>query len=63
MAYKSRKRGPVEPIGPSCRKKIYHSKAEAEEMIRYIGETRITKPLQAYQCEICGMWHLTSSSR
>ena len=62
MAYKSSKSKPVDPIGPACRKKIYRSREEAEEAIRYIRETRYTKDLRTYQCEVCGMWHLTSKS-
>jgi hypothetical protein len=61
MAYKSAKGGRVSPINPSCNKKIYNSLEEAEDMIRYITENRITRELRAYQCSVCGMWHLTSS--
>lgn len=50
-------------MGPSCKKKAYDSRAEAEEMIRYINETRYTKELHTYECLECGMWHLSSSSK
>lgn len=39
---------------------MYNSRAEAEDMIRYIRETRIARELRAYHCFICGKWHLTS---
>ncbi|HKK42124.1 MAG TPA: hypothetical protein VJ963_06930 [Bacteroidales bacterium] len=48
------------PIDLPCRKTIYHSREEAEDMIKYINETRVTKEIRAYKCEICGFWHLTS---
>ena len=53
----------VDPILPACKKKIYNSREEAEDMIRYIQETRIVKELYAYQCTECGLWHLTSKSK
>jgi hypothetical protein len=63
MAYKSSKFRSVDPIGPPCRKKMYQSPEEAEEMIRHIRENRYVKELHAYRCEICGMWHLTHKMR
>ncbi|MEZ5071336.1 MAG: hypothetical protein R2751_10300 [Bacteroidales bacterium] len=62
MGYKSSKYRSVAPLGPSCRKKSYQTKEEAEDMIRYIEETRMTRRLSTYRCEICGLWHLTSRS-
>jgi hypothetical protein len=50
----------IPPIEPVCRKKIYHSQAEAEDMIRHIRETRVVREISAYKCSICGFWHLTS---
>ena len=61
MPYKSSKRSSVDPIGPPCKKTVYNTRAEAEDMIRYIQETRVTRPLHAYQCPQCGLWHLSSS--
>lgn len=61
MAYKSSKHRFVDPIGPRCKKAMYNTREEAEDMIRHIHETRITRPLHAYQCNNCGMWHLSSS--
>lgn len=60
MAYRSARNRPVAPIGPPCKKKIYQTREEAEEMIRHIRETRYVKELHAYRCEICGLWHLSS---
>ncbi|MDY0099888.1 MAG: hypothetical protein RBR81_11855 [Bacteroidales bacterium] len=50
-----------EPLGLPCKKAIYHSLPEALDMIRHIQETRITRKLRAYQCPVCGFWHLTGS--
>jgi hypothetical protein len=52
----------VKPVTPPCRKKIYNSAAEAEEMIRHIKEIRFVKNLRAYKCSVCGCWHITSRS-
>ena len=60
MGYKTSKYRSVEPMGSSCRKKGYHSREEAEDMIRHIEETRITGELHAYECPVCRMWHLSS---
>jgi hypothetical protein len=63
VAYRPKKSGSVDPITPSCKKKMYNSLAEAQDMIRYIKENRIVRELDAYKCPICGMWHLTSQSK
>jgi hypothetical protein len=62
MAYKSKRSGSVDPITPSCKKTIYNSLEEAQDMIRYIKENRNVGELNAYKCPICGMWHLTSKT-
>jgi hypothetical protein len=62
VAYRPKNIKPVDPLTPACNKTIYNSLAEAEEMIRHIRETRYVRDLNAYQCPICGMWHLTSKS-
>lgn len=62
MSYRSSKYKPVDSISSPCKKAMYQSREEAEDMIRYIQENRIVKELRAYHCEICGMWHLTSLS-
>jgi len=48
----------ITPIGTPCKKTTYHTQAEAEDMIRHLTETRITKKIRPYQCTICGFWHL-----
>lgn len=53
----------IHPIEPPCRKKIYDSHEEALDMIKHIKETRTVKEINAYQCTVCGFWHLTSRSR
>ncbi len=63
MAYKSSNFKSVSPISPSCKKTMYNSCEEAEEMIRYIQENRIARDLHAYNCTTCGMWHLTSKAK
>jgi hypothetical protein len=60
MAYRNHKN--INPIEPPCRKKIYNTKAEAEDMIKYIYESRVAPQISAYKCDICGFWHLTSRS-
>ncbi|MDF1576468.1 MAG: hypothetical protein P1P86_14870 [Bacteroidales bacterium] len=60
MAYRPPEFKSLEPIGPACKKTIYNTREEAEDMIRYIGENRVVRELRAYQCPSCGLWHLTS---
>ena len=62
MDYNSSKYRAVEALGPTCRKKAYSSREEAEDMIRHIEETRYTKALHTYECPECGLWHLSSST-
>jgi len=63
VAYNSSNKKSYDPIVPSCKKAMYSSLEEAEDMIRYINETRVTRELHAYQCSTCGMWHLSSKSK
>ncbi|MFH0758436.1 MAG: hypothetical protein V2B15_14205 [Bacteroidota bacterium] len=63
MAHKALNFRSVNPISPACKKSIYNSREEAEDMIRYIQENRIVRELHAYQCPVCGLWHLTSKSK
>jgi len=63
VAYKSSNSKSVDPIGPSCKKTMYNSREEAEDMIRYIQENRVVKELHTYQCTSCGLWHLSSKSK
>jgi hypothetical protein len=53
----------IHPVEPPCKKTIYNSLEEAQDMIRYINENRIVREIKAYKCGICGFWHLTSKSR
>ena len=63
MGYKLTKKNNITPLGPSCRKTIYNSREEALEMIRYLNENRTGKEIRAYQCPVCGLWHLTSKGK
>jgi hypothetical protein len=60
MRYKHSDIRKVSPLEPVCRKKIYYSLEEAQDMIRHIRETRVVREVSAYKCSICGFWHLTS---
>jgi len=53
----------IDPIQPSCRKAIYNSMEEAQDMIKHIKETRVVREITAYKCLICGFWHLTSRTK
>jgi hypothetical protein len=63
MVYKLSDTKKVNPLEPSCRKTIYTSAEEAQNMINYIKENRRVKEINAYKCTVCGFWHLTSRSR
>lgn len=62
MAYKFSKIKKVDPLVPACKKTIYNSIEEAQDMIDYIKENRISREIRAYKCRICGFWHLTSKA-
>jgi hypothetical protein len=62
MGYKLSNFKKVQPVQPPCKKTIYNSLAEAQDMIIHINETRVLKEIHAYKCDICGFWHLTSKS-
>ena len=62
MKYRNSRLSPA-PMQSSCRKAAYQTKEDADDMIRYIKETRVTKEIRAYRCDICGMWHLTSRGK
>jgi len=53
----------INPIQPSCKKAIYNSFEEAQEVIAHIKETRVVREISAYKCTICGFWHLTSRTK
>ncbi|MGD0583975.1 MAG: hypothetical protein ABR974_13640 [Bacteroidales bacterium] len=59
MSYKLTNKN-INPVNPPCRKTIYNSLEEAQDMIRYISENRGGKEIRAYKCTVCGFWHLTS---
>jgi hypothetical protein len=50
------------PISPPCRKKIYDTREAAMDAIQHMESVRHVK-LSAYQCSICGFWHLTSGEK
>jgi hypothetical protein len=60
MAYKSSNTKKINPIGLTCKKTMYNSPEEAQDMIKYIKESRRVKEISAYKCLQCGFWHLTS---
>jgi biotin synthase-related radical SAM superfamily protein len=53
----------IDPIEPVCRKPIYNSMEEAQDMVKYIRENRIVKEIHPYKCTVCGFWHLTSHQK
>jgi len=63
MVYKLSNIKKIDPIEPSCKKAIYNSLEEAQDMIRYIKENRRVKEITVYKCTSCGFWHLTSKSK
>ena len=60
MVHKSSNIKNINPIQPTCKKAIYNTQEEAQDMIAYIKETRVVREISAYKCTICGFWHLTS---
>jgi hypothetical protein len=63
MSYKPSNIKNIDPIEPSCKKTIYNSLEDAQDMIRYIKENRGVKDIHAYKCMTCGFWHLTSKPK
>jgi len=63
MRYKNLKIRNINPFEPSCKKTVYNSAEEAQDMIRHINESRVIREIRAYKCTICGFWHLTSKVR
>jgi hypothetical protein len=51
------------PLEPGCKKTIYNSQEEAQDMINYIREIRAVRDIRPYKCNICGFWHLTSRTK
>jgi hypothetical protein len=62
VAYKLSNIKKINPVVPPCKKTIYNSLEEAQDMIQYIKQNRRARELYAYKCTTCGFWHLTSKS-
>jgi hypothetical protein len=63
MVYKLSNKKNINPIQLPCKKTIYYSPEEAEDMIRYIKENRRVQEIHVYKCTSCDFWHLTSKSK
>jgi hypothetical protein len=63
MGYKLSNIKKTDPIDLPCKKAMYNSLEEAQDMIRYIRENRRIREINAYKCSTCGFWHLTSKSK
>jgi hypothetical protein len=63
MGYKLPKTKKISPLELPCKKTIYNSLEEAQDMISYIKENRRVREISAYKCMSCGFWHLTSKSK
>jgi hypothetical protein len=63
MVYKYSNKKDINPLEPPCRKTIYNSPEDAQDMVRFIKENRNVREIKAYRCTICGFWHLTSKSK
>ncbi len=63
MAYKLSTKKKVDPVEPPCKKTMYNSFEEAQDMIQYIRENRNGRELYTYKCMNCGFWHLTSKTK
>jgi len=63
MAFKSTGKKSITTVEPPCRKAIYHTHEDAEDMISHLAETRTGKKISSYRCDVCGFWHLTSKEK
>jgi len=63
MGYKLPKTKNISPVEPPCKKTIYYSIGDAQDMIRYIKENRRIQEINVYKCTVCGFWHLTSHTK
>jgi len=63
MGYKLSKIRKVSPIEPQCKKAMYNTPEEAQDMVSYIKENRGIQKIDVYKCTVCGFWHLTSKSK
>ena len=60
MKYRPFKKERIDPIDFPCKKEVNYTLEDAQMMIRHIEETRVTRKIRAYKCNVCGFWHLTS---
>jgi hypothetical protein len=63
MGYKISNTKNIPPVEPPCKKTIYYTPEEAQDMIKYLKENRTNKVISAYKCSVCGFWHLTSKTK
>ncbi|MDX9930903.1 MAG: hypothetical protein RBS37_13745 [Bacteroidales bacterium] len=63
MKYRPLKKERIDPIDYPCKKEVYYTPEDAQMMISHIEETRVTRNLKAYRCNVCGFWHLTSRGK
>jgi hypothetical protein len=63
MRYRQPDNKRILPIELPCKKTMYNSPEEAQEMINYLKENRRIREIHVYKCEICGFWHLTSKTK
>jgi hypothetical protein len=63
MAYKHSNIKKINPIELPCKKTMYNTAEEANDMVKFIEETREGQKIHVYKCTVCGFWHLTSKSK
>jgi hypothetical protein len=63
MGYKTSNKKNVSAIEPLCRKPMYNSAEEAQDMIKYLKENKGVREIYVYRCTECGFWHLTKKSK
>jgi hypothetical protein len=63
MGYKHSKIKKINPLEPPCKKPMYNSAEEAQDVINYLRENRDGHAIHVYKCDVCGFWHLTSKSK
>ena len=61
MHYKTSGKKSIAPFEPPCKKTTYHTREDAEDMIRHLTETLTGRKISAYRCDVCGFWHLTKN--
>jgi rubrerythrin len=63
MKYNPSNKKKVNSVEAPCKKTMYNSPEEAQDIVDYIRENRGGPELHIYICEICGFWHLTSKTK